>query len=193
MAFASIIMKARYDAKHLALSLKEGDEVSLSSYTTGYSIPGLSNRKLSQQRVGQFKVLAKIGHRAYYLQLPSVKRIHPVILVAQLDPAATTVAGGASDPYGRRIDPKPPPIHNESDDTEVDRILKQRITRGKLKQVKPYANRYGLVPWNGDLVMRCHDNRREQAVKRKRKLRVERKFEASWRCGKIPNSEPWYL
>ena len=67
-------------------------------------------------------------------------RIHPVISVAQLEPAATTVAGGVSDLYGRRINPEPPPVHYKSDDTEVDRILEKRITRGKLEQVKTYVN-----------------------------------------------------
>ena len=129
IAFSSTIMKARYDAKHLALNLKEGDDVFLRLHH-GYSIPGLSNRKLSQQRVGPFKILAKVGHLAYRLKLPPVMRIHPVISVAQLEPATATAAG-ASDPYERRVNIEPPPVHNEGDDSEVGMIMGKRITRGK--------------------------------------------------------------
>lgn len=141
MAFAAIFMKARYDSKHLTLSLKEGDEVHLKLHH-GYSIPDLANRKLSQQRVGPFKVLAKVGHLAYRLQLPPVMRIHPVISVAQLKPTATTVAGGASDPYKRRVNTEPPLVTNkeQGDDTEVERILKKRITRGKPEYLLRWKN-----------------------------------------------------
>ena len=46
MIFASIIMKARYDLKHLNVNLKKGDEVFLRLHNE-YFIPDLSNRKLS--------------------------------------------------------------------------------------------------------------------------------------------------
>lgn len=133
MAFATIFMKARYDARHLPLSFKEGDEAFLKLHH-GYSIPGLSNRKLSQQRVGPFKVLSKVGHLAYRLQLAPIMRIHPVISVAQLEPSATTTAG-APDPYGRDINTEPPPVYNEgdheNDESEVGRIVGKKISRGK--------------------------------------------------------------
>ena len=45
MAFASIIIRLRYDVKYLVINLKEGDEVFLKLYYK-YSILGLSNRKL---------------------------------------------------------------------------------------------------------------------------------------------------
>ncbi len=93
-----------------------------------------------------------------------------MISVAQLEPAATTVAGGASDPYGRRINPEPPPIHNESDDTEVDRILKKRITRGKLECLlkwKDWGNEYSVWYMIEDLSNAMdlgHDFERKQAL-----------------------------
>lgn len=81
MIFVAVFMKVRYDFKYLALSLKKDDEVYLKLHH-GYSISDLVNRKLSQQRVGPFKVLAKVGHSAYRLQLSPIMKIHPVIFVA---------------------------------------------------------------------------------------------------------------
>ena len=123
MTFVSIIMKARYDSKHLNVNLKKGDEAFLRLHN-GYSIPGLSNRKLSQQRVGPFKVLAKVGRLAYRLQLPPVMKIHPVISVAQLEPSTATVTD--SDPYKRSINIEPPPVFNEEDE----------VGEGELKRIK---------------------------------------------------------
>lgn len=153
MAFASTIIKARYDSKHLAIDLKEGSEVFLKLHH-GYSIPGLANRKLSQQRVGPFKVLAKVGPLAYRLELPPVMRIHPVISVAQLEPAAS-VSG--PDRYGRRINLEPPPVvnENESEQTgkdgklyDVERVLDKRVSdKGKISYLikwKDYGNEHNV-------------------------------------------------
>ena len=144
MAFAAVLMKARYDAKHLILNLKEGDEVFLKLHH-GYSIPGLANRKLSQQRVGPFKVLAKVGQLAYKLQLPPVMRIHPVISVAQLEPSTATVAG--PDRYERVINQEPPPVQADSDESELERIMDKRITRGKVQYLvkwKDWGNEHNV-------------------------------------------------
>ena len=164
MAFASTIMKARYDAKHLAVNLNKGDEVFLKLHH-GYSIPGLANRKLSQQRVGPFRILAKVGTLAYKLELPPVMRIHPVISVAQLEPAAS-VSG--PDRYGRKVNLDPPPVINESELQEeategrdkgkpydVERILDKRLTpKGKpwyLVKWKDYGHHHNVWYELGDL------------------------------------------
>lgn len=139
MAFASISMKARYDARHLPLNLKKGDSVFLKLHH-GYSIPGLSSRKLSQQRVGPFKILEKVGHQAYRLELPPVMRIHPVISIAQLEPAAT------NDRYGRKINEEPPPVRNEADleedEYEVERVIGKRPSGNKTQYLLKWY-RYG--------------------------------------------------
>ena len=132
MIFASIIMKARYDLKHLNVNLKEGDEVFLRLHNE-YSIPGLSNRKLSQQRVGPFKVLAKVDRLTYRLQLSSVMKIHSVISVAQLKPS-TAIVAEISDSYERRINIEPPPMFNEGDEVEegeLERIKGKRPERNE--------------------------------------------------------------
>lgn len=139
IAFANVFMKLRYDSKHLAVNFKPGEEAFLNLHH-GYTIPGLSNRKLAQQRVGPFKIIDKVGRLAYRLQLPPLMRIHPVVSVAQLEPAATTKG---PDPYGRKVNKEPPPVTNEDDEgdnagqgviAEVGRILEKRTSaNGKVE------------------------------------------------------------
>ena len=138
MAFATAMMKVRYDSKHRQITFKKDDKVFLRLHH-GYSIPGL-NRKLSQQRAGPFKVLAKVGHHAYRLELPPTMRIHPVISVAQLEPAH------GEDPYGRVVNEEPPPITDEDgaiydDEYVIERLLNKEVTdAGRTKY---------LVKWRG--------------------------------------------
>ena len=66
IVFAFVFIKVRYDVKHLAIDLKKDNEVFLRLHQ-GYFIPSLFNRKLSQQRVGPFKILNKVGHLTYRL------------------------------------------------------------------------------------------------------------------------------
>ena len=135
MAFASAMSKIRYDKSHKPIAI--GDKAFLKLHH-GYTIPGLSNRKLSYQRVGPFKVLEKVGNLAYRLELPPSMKIHPVISIAQLEPHT------GPDPYGRLSNPEPPPVEEEGEVQdpayEVEKLLNKRITRGK--------NQY-LVKWKG--------------------------------------------
>ena len=129
--FTSIIMKARYDSKHLNVNLKEGDEVFLRLHNE-YFIFDLSNRKLSQQRMSPFKILAKVNRLTYRLQLSSVIKIHLVISVAQLEPSTAIVTD--SDPYKRSINIESPSMFNERDEVKKDefkRIKNRRLERNK--------------------------------------------------------------
>lgn len=108
----------------------------------GYTIPGLANKKLSQQRVGPFRVIEAIdkGMQAWRLDLPPMMRIHPIISIAQLEPATP-----GDDPYDRIVTADPPPVTNAHEDSaspsyEIERLLDKRITRNK-----PYY----LVKWKG--------------------------------------------
>ena len=78
------MIKTRYDSSHLTIRLTEGSQAYLRLYH-GYSISGV-NPKLSNQRVGPFKILEKIGNLAYRLDLPGIMKIHSVIFIAQLEP-----------------------------------------------------------------------------------------------------------
>ena len=140
VAFANAMAKARYDDTHTRINIQSGSRVFLRLHN-GYSIPGV-NGKLAQQRVGPFKVIERVGQLAYRLELPPVMRIHPVISIAQLEPA--TDAG--ADPYGRHTDMEPPPITEnqegniEEPEYEIERFLSHKTTRGK---------RHYLVKWKG--------------------------------------------
>lgn len=143
MAFAGALSKARYDAKHQALQINVGDKVYLRLHQ-GYTIPGLANPKLSEQRVGPFKVLEKVGDLAFRLQLAPIMRIHPVISIAQLEPAAP-----GQDPYNRTVDREPPPVEEEDSPLarqaphyEIERLLDRRDTRNETQYLVKWKN-YG--------------------------------------------------
>ena len=135
-SFANAMSKRRYDKKHTALHLKEGSYAYLKLHH-GYKIPGLTNRKLSQQRAGPFKVLQKVGSLAYRLELPPTMRIHPVISVAQLEPCPQ------GDPYDRPRPENPGSVEAEDPSYpsfEIERLLDRKLVRG--------APQY-LVKWKG--------------------------------------------
>ena len=59
IAFANIISKERYNSKHKAIHLKEGDLAFL-RLRHGHKIPRALNRKVGPQRVGPFPVKRKV-------------------------------------------------------------------------------------------------------------------------------------
>lgn len=142
IAFANAIAKTRYDSKHLSLKIKEGSLVYLRLHH-GYSIPGV-NPKLSNQRVGPFKVLEKVGNLAYRLELPATMRIHPVISIAQLEPASDQ----SEDPYSR-TQPPPPPVEEDSNtDPELAKYPPYEIERLLERRGTGNSTQY-LVKWKG--------------------------------------------
>ena len=138
IAFASAMMKTRYDLVHQATTIKAGDRVYLRLHQ-GYKVPGITNRKLSQQRVGPFIVKRKVGQLAFDLDLPPVMRIHPVISIAQLEPKVPGI-----DPYGREQNHEPPPVITEDGEREytVERLLDRRAMYGRVHYLVKWAN-YG--------------------------------------------------
>ena len=153
IAFANAMTKHRYDSNHKAMNLQEGSLVYLRLHH-GYSIPGV-NHKLSNQRIGPFKVLKKVGNLAYRLELPELMRIHPVISIAQLEPATDP----AEDPYGRALRrPPPPPVELEQDDNpeltakqfkpyEIEKLLDRRGEGENIKYLvkwKDYGRQHNV-------------------------------------------------
>ena len=104
--FANARAKLRYDKNHTDLEFEVGDRAYLRLHR-GYTLPDMANKKLSNQRVGQFEIVRKIGKLAYKLQLPPVMKIHPVVSIAQLEPAK------GKDPYNRRRPDHPGPVEME--------------------------------------------------------------------------------
>jgi len=136
MAFANISVKSRYDKLHKSLRLHAGDLVFLRLHS-GYKIPGV-HHKYSNQRVGPFKILEKVGKLAYRLELPPNMHIHPVVSVAQIEPALDP----ADDPY-HRLPPPPGPVEEDDPNPvnplyEIERFLDK----------EPGKDRY-LVKWKG--------------------------------------------
>ena len=133
ITFAFIIIKTRYDLKHLLLYFKTEDKAFLKLYYK-YFILGFTNRKLSQQRVKPFKILKKIEHLVYHFQLSSIIKIYSIISIIQLKPFAITTAKILNS-YKKIINIEPFFIHNENDfdinKTEINRIVKKKITREK--------------------------------------------------------------
>lgn len=136
IAFANVMAKAYYDNAHKALDVSKGSMVFLRLHH-GYKIPGLSNHKLHNQRVGPFKVLDKVGKLAYRLELPPLMRIHPVVSVAQLEPAKN------EDPYMRARASATPEVEEDgtiTDIYEIETLLEKQESRGKVQYLVKWKN-----------------------------------------------------
>ena len=83
MTFANVVIKVKYNIKHLIFIFKKKDEMHFKLYYN-YFILSLSNRKFFQQKVDSFKMLTKVDSLTYKLQLSFIMRIHSMILIAQL-------------------------------------------------------------------------------------------------------------
>lgn len=90
----------------------------------------LLERKLSQQYVSSFKILAKVGKLAYHLNVSSSWRIHPVFIIALLEPCPDP----AIDSFGRTRPDLSKSVHVDGDTElaksyEVERIITHRDTK----------------------------------------------------------------
>lgn len=129
IAWANACAKTYYNVKHTPITLKERDLAFLKLHA-GYSILSLPNKKLSQQRVGPFHILQKIGKLAYRLELPPVMKMNPVISIAQLEPLPAS-----PDPYNRQRHKPVMPVVTDNQLTDnkyyVKRLLDKRIVQDK--------------------------------------------------------------
>jgi hypothetical protein len=129
-------MAKNYNKKHKELSLKVGDKVYL-RLGSGYKLRGVPKAKLGLQRVGPFTILEKVGPLAYKLQLPADWRIHPVISVAQLEPAK-------DDPFSRDTTAPPPVDVDGEEQWEIGAIVRSEL-RGRGRNRRTHY----LVRWKG--------------------------------------------
>ena len=127
IALAAIKMKERYDGLHKVISFKVGDYVRLRLHR-GYRVPGLVSKKLGPQFVGPFKITERIGSLAYKVQLPSNMKIHNVISIAQLEPAAQHPERDP-DPYHRVSTPPPAVAVDDEEEWEIEQVLQKRRSR----------------------------------------------------------------
>ncbi|KAI1000711.1 hypothetical protein K3495_g7485 [Podosphaera aphanis] len=120
---AAVYMKHQYDSKHLPKFFKPGDFVALRLHRS-FNVPGLAGRniKIEHQFAGPFRVLERIGRLAYRIDLPpSMRRIHPVISLAHLEP----VPNPEQDPFNR------PSSQVITQPLIPEIILSKRVLRGR--------------------------------------------------------------
>lgn len=92
----------------------------------GYSIPASVDvtKKLTQQYIGPFQIVEKVGRLAYRLKISSNRRIYLVFSMAQLEPTPSP----SEDPF-YHLCPQQPPFVFVEDDTdksksfEIDQLL----------------------------------------------------------------------
>jgi hypothetical protein len=131
---AAFHIARHYNRKHKDIEFDKGALVFL-RLGSGYKMKGIPKQKIGMQRVGPFRIIDKVGRLAYRLKFPANWRIHPVISVAQLEPAP-------SDPFNRAVEP-PPAVEVDGDEEfEIDAILQSQI-RGRQKKL------HYLVRWKG--------------------------------------------
>lgn len=166
IAFAQLNNKAFYDRKHQAVNLKAGDFVLLRLHK-GYNIPSVTRlgRKLSQQYVGPFKILAKVGNLTYHLKLSISWRVHPVFIIAQLEPCPDP----AKDPFGRARSGLPGSVHVDGDTDlvksfEVEKVITHRTTKRRgteylfrWKGYEPEHDEWRNIPELGDAMNLVRD------------------------------------
>ena len=143
IAFAQMETKRHYDEKHKPMHMREGD-YALIRLHKGYDIPSTAvlGPKYSQQYVGPFRILERVGRLAYRLDLPSHWRIHPVLSIAQLEPAPAP----HTDPFQRPEPDHPESVFVEGDTPtvksyEVERLIDRRQTKRRGLEY--------LVRWRG--------------------------------------------
>ena len=165
IAFAQMQAKHHYDRKHQPLYMKPGDYAYIRLHH-GYDIPATAvlGPKLSQQYAGPFKILEKVGQLSYRLDLPTHWRIHPVLSVAQLEPAPA-----GEDPYRRPRPTHPDSVFVEGDTElvksfEIERLINKRQTarRGPEYLVRwlgypPQFDEWRNLPELGDAMDLVHD------------------------------------
>ena len=142
--FSQMNAKFHYDRTHQPMFLKVNDWALLRLHK-GYNIPanaGITS-KLTQQYVGPFKVVERVGRLAYRLQIPQDWKIHDVFTIAQLEPCPAP----DSDPFRRPYPDEPPPVSTNQDgsiNSEIERLINKRVVpRGK-----GFSTEY-LVKWKG--------------------------------------------
>ena len=152
ISLALLNQKLAYNRRHQPLFMKVG-EWALLRLHKGYSILATARvtKKLTQQYVGPFRIMEKVGCLAYKLDVPPDWRIHPVFSMVQLEPAPPP----AEDPFGRPFPSHPPFIFIEGDtdkvkNFEVERLLnKRQVRKGKDRAVEYLLCWKGYGPeWN---------------------------------------------
>ena len=133
-----------YNKKHLeAPTFEEGDLVMLDGRNIRTKRP---SKKLAAKKYGTFKIMKKIGTRAYKLELHTRWRIHNVFHVSLLEPNIQNELEGQA-----QTRPEPEEIKGDLE-YEVEKIVNSEI-RNSIKKVngqnKGIKTQFYLVKWKG--------------------------------------------
>jgi ''chromo'' (CHRromatin Organisation MOdifier) domain./Integrase core domain. len=122
--------------RSLPPALKIGDYVFVKAEHFRTTRP---SKKLSEKNLGPFEVIAQVGSLSYTLRLPdSLRSVHPVFHVSQLEPATPNV-------IPNRIQPPPPPVIIDGEpEFEIAEILDSKIDNRRRLCKLLY-----LVRWEG--------------------------------------------
>ena len=140
--WVNMIYKSHYDRRHSSLFFKE-DDMTLLKLHHEYSIPSIEDviKKLTQQFVDPFKVIAKIERLTYKLNISEHWKVHPVFSIAQLELCSE------SNPYDRFRPDHPDSVYVESDtDTMQSYELKRLLNKRIIKRKRDHSMKY-LVKW----------------------------------------------
>ena len=95
------------------------------------------SKKLDWTHYGPYKILEKVGKRAYKLDLPSTVKVHPVFHVSLLEKHNP-------DNWDREPRPLPPVIVDGEEEWEVEKILNSKKERNGAIKYKVRWKGFGI-------------------------------------------------
>ena len=97
------------------------------------------SKKLSEKNLGPYPIIAQAGTHSFTLRLPdSMKSVHPVFHVSQLEPFVPNAVPN-------RVQPPPPPVEVDGEpEYEISEMLDSKID-----QRRRNCNLLYLVRWSG--------------------------------------------
>ena len=146
IAFANANTKYYYDRHYQPMFFRVNDFAFIRLHK-GYNIPanlGIT-KKLTQQYVGPFKILERVGRLAYRLDVFEDWKVYPVFSVAQLKPSPPPDA----DLFDCPSPDHPPSIFVEGDTNTLKSYeVEQLLNRRNIQKGREVATEY-LVRWRG--------------------------------------------
>jgi hypothetical protein len=137
MAHAQMQYQGPADARRKpAPDLKIGDQVFVKAK---YFCSTRPSKKLSEKNLGPFEIIARPGSLSFTIRLlDSMRSVHPVFHVSQLEPAVPNT-------IPNRIQPPPPSVEVDGEpEYEISEILDSKLDRRRRQCQLLY-----LVRWSG--------------------------------------------